>query len=107
MRIELFSHLRRAAGSGTVEVKVEGEVPLKEALKLLPEGIRELVLDEYGSIRSGLLVLVNGIDARTVYNYRVTVRDEDVVSIVPMIHGGSSSLRWASAKMYLTEMIDR
>ncbi|MCS6788492.1 MAG: MoaD/ThiS family protein [Aigarchaeota archaeon] len=91
MRVELFSHLKRAAGSGTVEVRVEGEMPLKEALKLLPEGVRELVIDEYGSIRSGLLVLVNGVDARTVYNYRVTVRDNDVVSIVPMIHGGSTA----------------
>ncbi|MEN3047737.1 MAG: MoaD/ThiS family protein [Candidatus Caldarchaeales archaeon] len=96
MKVELFSHLRRAAGSGTIEVRVEGELPLKEALKLLPEGVRELVIDEYGSIRSGLLVLVNGVDARTVYNYRVSVRDGDVISIVPMIHGGSP----ASAKIH-------
>jgi hypothetical protein len=37
MRVELFSHLKRAAGSGTIEIKVEGEMSLKDALKLLPE----------------------------------------------------------------------
>jgi molybdopterin converting factor small subunit len=92
MRVELFSHLKRAAGSGTIEIKVEGELSLKDALKLLPEGVRELVVDEYGSIRPGLLILVNGVDARTVHGYKVTVRDEDVISIVPMIHGGRAAL---------------
>ena len=91
MRVELFSHLKRAAGSGTIEIKVEGELSLKDALKLLPEGVRELVIDEYGSIRPGLLILVNGVDARTVHGYKVTVRDEDVISIVPMIHGGRAA----------------
>ncbi|MCS6788665.1 MAG: MoaD/ThiS family protein [Aigarchaeota archaeon] len=107
MRVELFSHLRRAAGAGSIEIKVEGEIALKDALNLLPDGIRELVLDEYGSIRSGLLILVNGVDARTVYGYKIAVRDEDTISIVPLIHGGSSDGRRTSAKMILRRMNSR
>ncbi|GBC70385.1 hypothetical protein HRbin02_00151 [Candidatus Calditenuaceae archaeon HR02] len=88
MIVQLYGHLRAEAKSRLIEVRLGGRVPLKAALKLLPDPVRHQVLDERGEIITGLLILVNDVDARTVYRYEVEVSDDDRVTIVPMIHGG-------------------
>lgn len=88
MIVQLYGHLRAEAKNPLIEVRVGERKPLKAALKLLPEAVRRHVLDERGEIRPGFLILVNDVDARTVYKYEVEVSDNDRVAIVPMIHGG-------------------
>ncbi|MEM0482259.1 MAG: MoaD/ThiS family protein [Nitrososphaerota archaeon] len=88
MIVQLYGHLRTEAGSRLIEVRLGGRKPLKAALKLLPDTVRRQVLDEGGEIRSGFLILVNDVDARSVYRYEVEVSDGDRIAIVPMIHGG-------------------
>ncbi|MEM0445617.1 MAG: MoaD/ThiS family protein [Nitrososphaerota archaeon] len=89
MIIQLYGHLRTEASKNVHEVKIGGRRRLKEVLELLPEPVRRQVLDDSGSIRPGYLILVNDVDARTVYNYEVEVSDSDRIVIVPMIHGGN------------------
>ncbi len=88
MIVQLYGHLRTEAGNRLIEVRLVERMPLKAALKLLPETVRRQVLDEGGEIRPGLLILVNDVDARSVYRYEVEVSDDDRIAIVPMIHGG-------------------
>jgi len=91
VKVELYGSLRRGLYPNQLEIRIEGRVSLKDALRSLPEGLREQVIDENGSVRSGILILVNDVDARTVYGFNVTVSDSDRLAIIPMIHGGSPS----------------
>jgi molybdopterin converting factor small subunit len=86
--VQLYGHLRTEVKDRLIEVRLGERKPLKAALKLLPETVRRQVLDEGGEIRPGFLILVNDVDARSVYRYEVEVSDDDRVTIVPMIHGG-------------------
>lgn len=89
MKVEVFGHLRQALRASSLELKIEGRKRLKEVLEMLPEELKAHVLDEYGAIRPGIMILINDIDVRTVYNYEVLVSDSDRLTLVPMIHGGS------------------
>ncbi|MCS7143372.1 MAG: MoaD/ThiS family protein [Aigarchaeota archaeon] len=91
MKIELFGHLRYELKATSIEVRVDGKVSLKDLLKALPSPLREQLLDEYGSIKPNVMILVNDVDARTVYNYEILVSDSDRIALVPMIHGGINS----------------
>jgi len=91
VKFELLGHLRSAAGASEVEVKLERRVGLTEALGRLPGQVRRQVLDASGRMQPGLLVLVNGVDVRTVVEGDVDVGDEDCVTLIPAIHGGARS----------------
>lgn len=88
MRVEIYGPLRRGLSTNVIEIELGGRVSLKEALKALPDGLREQIIDENGSVRGGIMILVNDVDARTVYGFNVSVSDSDRIAIVPMIHGG-------------------
>ncbi|MEM1517912.1 MAG: MoaD/ThiS family protein [Nitrososphaerota archaeon] len=88
MIFEFFGPARSYAGLKSLTVKINEPLFLREALKLLPEPIRGLIIDEEGNVRSGMLILVNDVDARSVYGFNIQVRDEDKVTIIPLIHGG-------------------
>ena len=89
MRVELIGHLKAEAGSEFLEIKLEGEETLLEALKKLPEKVRRHVVDETGKrLASGLLLLVNGAEVKAAEAGSVKVNDSDVVTLIPAIHGG-------------------
>ncbi len=89
MRVELLGHLRSTAGSGSIELKLGDKVKLNEALKMLPEELRRHIIDEHGKILPGLLILVNGVDVRTVGRLDIEVSDDDLLTLIPAIHGGA------------------
>jgi molybdopterin converting factor small subunit len=88
MLFEFYGPLRAQSGLKSYSVEVKEEVILLDALRLLPDRVRELVMDEEGKIRSGILILVNDVDARSVYGLSLRVRNEDRITLIPTIHGG-------------------
>ncbi|MDJ0270264.1 MAG: MoaD/ThiS family protein [Aigarchaeota archaeon] len=89
MRVELLGHLRSTAGSGSIELELGDKVRLNEVLRMLPEELRRHVIDEHGKILPGLLILVNGVDVRTVGKLDIEVGDDDILTLIPAIHGGA------------------
>ncbi len=90
MIIQLYGPLRVAAGAAEIELRLEGRRRLREVLADLPRNIRDAVVGEDGTPRPGLLIMVNDVDARSVYNYELYVEDTDKITIIPMIHGGNA-----------------
>ncbi len=91
MRVELIGHLKAEAGGEYVEIKVSsGGENLVEALKKLPEKVRHHVIDEKtGKIATGLLILVNGSEIKPSQVAETKVKEDDVVTLIPAIHGGT------------------
>ncbi|MEM0442977.1 MAG: MoaD/ThiS family protein [Candidatus Caldarchaeum sp.] len=88
MRVELFGPLRSAAGLRELSLKVEGRLRLREVLGLLDERVRRHVVDDHGNPQPGVLILVNGADVRYMSWLDTEIGDEDVLSLIPSIHGG-------------------
>ncbi len=88
MIFEFFGPLRTQVGMKSISIKIEESVNLKEALRMLPQPVRDLIIDDNGAVRPGIMILVNDVDARTVYGFDVMVSDNDRVTLIPMIHGG-------------------
>ena len=89
MRVELIGYLKAEAGSEYIEIKVGGGVGLVEALKMLPEKVRNHVIDEKtGEPVPGLLILVNGSEVKSSQVYGVRVNEDDTITLIPAIHGG-------------------
>lgn len=88
MRVELIGHLRSVVDKDALEVRVEGRVALIEVLRMLPEGLRDVLLKD-GKLRPGFLLLLNGSDVRALGKGMETpVSDEDTLTVIPIIHGG-------------------
>ena len=88
MKVMVYGHLKQRCGSSSLEIKLGGEMPLLDALRLLPDELKQLVLSKDGSVNPGILVLVNDVDARSVYGFNIKVSDSDRIALVPAIHGG-------------------
>ena len=92
MRVELIGHLKAEAGSESLEITLEGEERLVAALLKLPEKVRRHVVDEKtGKLTPGLLLLVNGAEVKAYEAERIKVGNDDVVTLIPAIHGGGGT----------------
>ena len=56
---------------------------INHLLKIKPDNTLELDT-------KNLLIAVNGIDSSTLDGFKTKLKDNDIVSIIPIIHGGSS-----------------
>ncbi|MEM1891706.1 MAG: hypothetical protein QW105_02250, partial [Nitrososphaerota archaeon] len=61
MKVELIGHLKSVVGKDVLELKIEGNVPLLEVLKILPKELKDILLED-GKLRPGFLLLLNGSD---------------------------------------------
>ncbi|PIQ85763.1 MAG: molybdopterin synthase sulfur carrier subunit [Candidatus Omnitrophica bacterium CG11_big_fil_rev_8_21_14_0_20_45_26] len=64
---------------------------LIEALEKNHPGIKERICDEKGQVRRFVNIFLNDEDIRFLEKEKTTVKDGDVVSIIPAIAGGSFS----------------
>ncbi|MEM0205256.1 MAG: MoaD/ThiS family protein [Nitrososphaerota archaeon] len=88
MKVELIGHLKSVVGKDVLELKIEGNVPLLEVLKILPKELKDILLED-GKLRPGFLLLLNGSDIRSLNkDVKTIVLDGDVLTIIPIIHGG-------------------
>lgn len=90
VRVELVGPLRaEAGGRGHIDIEVGGRERVTSLLKRLPERVRARVLDEGGRPRSGILVVVNGVEVSSLKSLdEVWVKDGDTVALIQAIHGG-------------------
>src|SRR4051812_24063776 len=91
VRVLLHGAWRTFAG-GAKEVRLEAGT-LRDALESLAArhpSLRERLRDEHGKLRAHLAVFVNEEDARLLGWEDATLRDGDVVHIIPALSGGQT-----------------
>jgi molybdopterin synthase sulfur carrier subunit len=76
--------------NGQREVEAEGRniLELIEDLERRYPGLKERLCDEQGNLRRFINFFVNDEDIRFLKNEKTSLKDGDVVSIVPAIAGG-------------------
>ena len=87
--IRLIGLLRGLIGSESLEIEVEGEIGLLQALNMLPERLKKEVLRGVKEPSPKVLILVNGVEVTGFGGLeRVRVRAGDEIVLIPIIHGG-------------------
>jgi len=91
MEWKLFAHLRDAAGGPAVEVDVEADANVEQALAALVEArpaLREELFED-GELADHIRLLVDGEDAFTAREgLTTTVDDETELALFPPVSGG-------------------
>ncbi len=83
IRVRLLGHLKTLFNSEEIEMK-ETRISVKDILRRL-----EKLGPQGGGLSPGsLLVAVNGVEASTLGGTDVLVGDGDIVTIIPVVHGG-------------------
>jgi molybdopterin converting factor small subunit len=85
----------RGFAGGAREVRLEA-VTLREALDGLAgahPALKERLRDEHGRLRAHLALFVNQEDARLLGWEDATLRDGDVLHVIPALSGGSNTDR--------------
>ena len=83
--------LRRLTG-GQSKVQVQGSTVAEiiENLEAAFPGFKDRLCDEQGEIKRFINVFVNGEEIRTLQGDQTPVADEDEVSIIPAMAGGTA-----------------
>lgn len=90
MRIELVGFLKTIVKSDELTLKIESGMKLKDFLVLLPLKLRAELLDpRSGMLRTNFLVLVNGVEIKTLQGLSTDISDDDLLTLIPISHGGS------------------
>lgn len=88
LKIELIGPLKKVAGVSELDLKLNGEIKFNEALSMLPEQIKKRVLNSNGDIQAGMIVLINGVEVKSLGLENAYVKDDDKITLIPVIHGG-------------------
>lgn len=88
LRVELLGPLRAIVGKKFIDIELKGPVKLREVFMLFDEEVRRMIMDDAGRPQPGLLILVNGVDVRYLTWLDTVVDEDDVVTLIPSIHGG-------------------
>jgi molybdopterin converting factor small subunit len=89
MKIEFIGPLKKAAGVSELELKIDGEKKLLEVLEMLPESIKKRILESSGKISPDIMILVNGVEVKSLGLENMRVKESDRIVLIPVIHGGS------------------
>lgn len=81
--IKLMGGARRALGKDRIEIEGSG-MSLLDLLQMLREISKESPIFSTANI----LLAVNGIESSALGGLQARLRDGDVVSVVPVVHGG-------------------
>jgi len=86
------SPLRRlTGGNARVDVPAATLAELIDRLEALHPGMRSYLLDESGALRTYVNIFVNTAEARTLAELRTPLTEDDEVSILPAMAGGTGS----------------
>lgn len=77
-------------GRGELLVELGDEVSVGDALREAYSGDQRVSdrLFERGGVSRDVIVLLNGVDAEICGGLGARLRDEDVITVVPVVHGG-------------------
>lgn len=89
MKIEFIGPLKKAAGVSELELKIDGEKKLLEVLEMLPESVKKRILESSGKISPDIMILVNGVEVKSLGLENIHVKESDRIVLIPVIHGGS------------------
>jgi molybdopterin converting factor small subunit len=89
MKIEFIGPLKKAAGVSELELKIDGEKKLLEVLEMLPESVKKRILESSGKISPDVMILVNGVEVKSLGLENMHVKESDRIVLIPVIHGGS------------------
>ncbi|PWV37319.1 MAG: hypothetical protein DJ555_02860 [Desulfurococcaceae archaeon] len=91
MRIRLLGSLKVYSGKEELVIKIDGKVKLRDLLvslvKLEPSLSRAIEAD--GRVKPGYLVFINDADYMVYQGLDTEVSDEDIITLMPISHGGS------------------
>ncbi|MCX8192568.1 MAG: MoaD/ThiS family protein [Nitrososphaeria archaeon] len=88
MKIELVGPLRRIMDVSEIELEVNERTMLVEVLNRLPEKVKKHVLKSVDTMSPQIMILVNGVEVKSIGIEKVYVEDKDKVVLIPIIHGG-------------------
>ncbi len=88
MKIELVGPLKKTVGLNELRLKINEKIKLNEALNMLPEQIKKRILDPHGNILPEIIVLLNGVEVKSLGLENTYVKDDDEITLIPIIHGG-------------------
>jgi len=81
--VKLLGGARRAIGKDSLEIEKQ-DAKLHDIVEIL----RSMSSNKNIFNSSNLLIVVNGVESSMLGGLYATVRDGDVISIVPVVHGG-------------------
>lgn len=91
VKVKTFATLRDITGGIIHDIEVRDGSKLRDVLEevfnLYPD-LRDEVLDDEGSLKSGYRLLVNGREATHIGGFDLEVKDGDVIALFPPVAGG-------------------
>jgi molybdopterin synthase sulfur carrier subunit len=94
VHVRIPTPLKKLTGEQDI-IKAKGKT-VKEVIQWLTEtypGLKERLQDEQGGVRRFINIYVNNEDIRFAQNLETPLKEEDQISIIPAIAGGSSLKR--------------
>lgn len=88
MIIEFVGPLKNIAATDRLELKIDGEIKLMEILEMLPEHVKKRVLKPTGEISPDVIILVNGLEIKSLGLENFFIKSSDKIVLIPVIHGG-------------------
>lgn len=82
--VKLFGGLKKSFSTGKLEIKKEFAT-ITELLDFLQKSISNNTLPF--DIKN-ILIAINGVDSSTLQGFATNINNGDVISIIPIIHGG-------------------
>jgi molybdopterin converting factor small subunit len=94
LKIRLLGSLKAYAGREEIEMTIEDKVRLRDVLanliKIEPSLSRAIESD--GSLKPGYLIFINDADYMVFNGLETLVGSGDVITILPISHGGQGSV---------------
>jgi molybdopterin converting factor small subunit len=88
MRIEFIGPLKKVAGVSELELTIDREKKLLEIFEMLPESVKKRILESSGKISPEIMILVNGVEVKSLGLENMHVKESDRIVLIPVIHGG-------------------
>jgi len=94
VRLLLLGTFKEAAGVGEVELKLPGEeasvdAVMEELLRRIGGRLRSELIDPLsGTPLPNALILLNGVEINNLDGLETEVREGDVITLLPVVHGG-------------------
>jgi len=86
--VRILGPLKELSEVSALELETSGDESVLDALRKLPEKLRERVLDA-DEVSPDILLLVDGVEVSCLGSpKKIPVREVKEISLVPVVHGG-------------------